>query len=56
MTGRRGVLAVDEAIRLTHKKIEDKEKFEKFTQKFGGSFMQDMKVPGQSYASYKDLA
>lgn len=33
--GRKGVLQLSEAVKLTKKKIEDRERFEKFTEKFG---------------------
>lgn len=33
--GRRGVLDVGESVRIVHKKVDEKAKFLKFTQKFG---------------------
>ena len=54
--GRRGVLRLTEAIKVVKKKIEEKQKFEKFAQKYGANAgINDFKVPGTSYSSFKDL-
>ena len=33
--GRKGILKLSEAVKITKKKIEDRERFEKFAEKFG---------------------
>lgn len=35
INGRRGVLEVGDAVRIIHRKIEEKEKFFRFAEKFG---------------------
>jgi len=51
--GRRGTLALDQSIKLIRQKVSDRRRFEKFARKFGG--LEDIKVPGMSYSSFKDL-
>lgn len=53
--GRRGVLSLKEALKLTDRKVEDREKFTKFAEKYGKHYAQELKVPGTSYSSFKDL-
>jgi len=54
--GRRGVLDVSESVRIIHRKIEEKEKFYKFSEKFGrGIDIRAASVAGTSFASLKDL-
>ena len=54
--GRRGVLRMNEAVKVVRKKIEEKQKFEKFAEKYGANTgIFDFKVPGTSYSSFKDL-
>ena len=53
------MLSVEESVRVIRKKIEDKERFVKFAQKFGkdsGLFSKDNQVPlGQTVSSLRDL-
>ena len=56
--GRRGVQTVATSVKDIKKKLDERKKFEKFTQKYGervGFSVQDLKVPGTSYSSFKDL-
>jgi hypothetical protein len=56
--GRRGILSTKKSVQIIRKKVDERRKFEKFTQKFGervGFSVQDLKVPGVSYSSFKDL-
>jgi hypothetical protein len=54
--GRRGVLGLTEAVKVVKKKIDEKQKFEKFAEKYGANAgINDFKVPGTSYSSFKDL-
>ena len=51
--GRPGTLALDKSIKVIRQKVSDRQRFEKFARKFGG--LEDIKVPGMSYSSFKDL-
>jgi len=51
--GRPGTLALDKSIKVIRQKVIDRQRFEKFARKFGG--LEDIKVPGMSYSSFKDL-
>lgn len=53
--GRRGVIDTKKAIKIIKKKILEKEKFKKFAKKFGGADIEDLRAPGTSFASLKDL-
>lgn len=54
--GRRGVLSLTQALKIVKDKVEEKEKFNKFTQKYsGGLSSRDLKAPGSSFSSFKDL-
>jgi hypothetical protein len=53
--GRRGVLDTHEAVRIVHRKVEEKEKFFKFAKKFGGSDLRGATFSGATFASLKDL-
>eukprot|EP00347_Sterkiella_histriomuscorum_P004220 403361286 len=54
--GRRGVLETSEAFRIVHRKIEEREKFMQFTNKFGGVDVKQAQYSGATFASIKDLA
>jgi hypothetical protein len=54
--GRRGVVDVAEAVRIIHRKMDDREKFYKFSEKFGrGLDIRGAATAGTSFASLKDL-
>lgn len=57
--GRRGVLTVEESVVIVKKKMEDKDRFIKFAQKFGrdsGLFGKGDEIPmGQTVSSLRDL-
>ncbi|CDW72833.1 UNKNOWN [Stylonychia lemnae] len=54
--GRRGVVDVEEAVRIVHRKIEEREKFFKFSEKFArGIDLRQASRSGTSFASLKDL-
>lgn len=54
--GRKGVLDVGDSVRIIHRKIEEKEKFYKFSEKFGrGVNVREAVKAGASFASLKDL-
>jgi hypothetical protein len=51
--GRRGVLDLERASRIIQKKLDDKERFIKFAEKFGGESIKEYK--GIGFGSLKDL-
>jgi len=54
--GRKGTLRLEKAIKLIKKKIEERNKFEKFAAKYADKADREaIKVPGTSYSSFKDL-
>lgn len=55
--GRRGVLPLSKAVDIVQKKVEDKKRFMKFTEKYAGkdAAQEFQRVPGASYQSFKDL-
>lgn len=57
--GRRGILDVGESARMVHKKIEDREKFFKFFDKYGkgvvGEDIRSQMGGATTFASLKDL-
>lgn len=53
--GRRGILPLKDSLNIVRKKIDDKQRFIKFAEKFGGAQEVARKVPGASYQSFKDL-